>query len=100
MNRSRRASQYDIYSGKKFEKKNKLKNFLKTFRGLDLFGLPVSLTHQGKSVYKTTLGSSFSVITIILVLTYFLMKLVTFINQTADLTFKAYPINRDMYDDT
>ena len=58
----------------------------------------MSLTHKGKIKYKTSVGSTFTVVTIIISLTYFIWSLVTFINQSADQTFKSYPLYRDLYD--
>ena len=40
-------------------------------------------------------------VSIIIVLSYFVMKMITFISQSAeDSTFKTYPLNRDLYDPT
>ena len=65
---------------------------------MDVFGIPVSLTHKGDTAYSTNIGSTFSIVAFILVLYFFITKFAGFITQSAEVDFRAYPLNRDLYD--
>ena len=73
-----KRSKYDDFTGEVIDLK-KHNSLPEKFRQLDIYGFPVSLTHKSKRFYKTAIGSSFSIVTIIIVFTFIAMKLVTFI---------------------
>jgi len=49
---------------------------------LDLLGLPISLTFQGRTVYKTGIGAFYTLITLIILLAYSGTKITRLLNQS------------------
>ena len=48
---------------------------------LDIFGVPVTLVHDGNSVFRTEVGSVFTILLSICMITFIAMKLKLFVLQ-------------------
>ena len=51
------------------------------FRKLDIFGTPVTLVHEGDRFYRTEVGSVFTLILVVTILTFFGIKIQTLVKQ-------------------
>ena len=63
------------------KEKNSNAGINKYFKRLDIFGLPVTLVHEGDRFYRTEVGSVFTLILLVAVLTFFSMKIQTLVKQ-------------------
>ena len=72
--KSRTSSFHDIYTGEFIEGKL---GFLGHLKYLDIFGLPVQLTHKGNRKFRTYTGLTFSIIIGIVVISFFSNKIAT-----------------------
>ena len=83
-------------SGQKNKKKSI--SFKKWFKKLDIFGLPVTLVHEGNTTYKTEVGSFFTTMMVICLLTFVSFKLQTLVNQDSQQSYSMFSSDRDLYD--
>ena len=71
-------SYHDEFTGEAIDEV-KRGSFGEKYRSLDIFGIPVSLTHHGDTSYKTNFGSTFSIMAFLIVISFFIMKFTSFI---------------------
>ena len=63
-----------------------------------MFGFPVTLVHQGNSVYRTEVGSMFTLLLVVAILTFFVMKIQTLVAQDSQQSYSYFSTDRDLYD--
>ena len=63
------------------EKQNKRGKLKQKFRLIDIFGVPVSLVHEGDTMFRTHIGGMFTLIVITFVLTFIAINLRIIITQ-------------------
>ena len=80
------------------EKQNKRGKLKQKFRLIDIFGVPVSLVHEGDTMFRTEVGSVFTLIMILVLLTYFIVNFKTVIMQDSNLNYSELVADRDLYD--
>ena len=65
---------------------------------LDIFGVPVTLVHDGQPMFKTEVGSIFTVLLGICMLSFLVMKLKLFILQDEEQNYNKFIADRNLYD--
>ena len=63
------------------EKQNTKGKLLKSCRKIDIFGIPVTLVHEGHPMFKTEIGSMFTLMLVVFCLTFTALKLETVVKQ-------------------
>ena len=85
-------------------KREKMKSnkggFTKKCKDLDIFGFPVTLVHSGRPMFKTEVGSVFTILLGIILLTFVSMKLKNFVLQDQDQKYNKFVADRNLYDPT
>ena len=65
---------------------------------LDIFGIPVTLVHDGNAVFKTEVGSVFTILLSICMITFIAMKLKLFVLQDQEQNYNKFVADRNLYD--
>ena len=63
-----------------------------------MLGLPVTFVHEGATTYKTEVGSFFTLMMVVSVLTFVSFKVQTLVNQDSQQSYKMFSADRDLYD--
>ena len=56
-------------------------SFIKSYNNFDLLRIPISLSYKNKYLYRTFIGASLTIIGFIIIVVYFLVKLIKTINK-------------------
>ena len=58
-------------------------DFMETFNNLDLLTIPISFSYKDKYLYRTFIGATLTIILAIIIVTYFLIKVIEIINKSS-----------------
>lgn len=52
-------------------------------KSIDIYGTPITLTYKGQGTFKTFVGGIFTLITLVIVMSYFLSSITSIIEKVA-----------------
>ena len=58
-------------------------DFMETYNNLDLLTIPISFSYKDKYLYRTFIGATLTIICAIIIVTYFLIKVIEIINKSS-----------------
>ena len=76
-----------------------IEKVLRKIKRIDLFGIPISLTHKNTYTFKTQKGGALSLVLILIVLIYFLLGLQAIIHNEAEISL-TYTYFNEAFDNT